>query len=135
MVVSDNIVSVGTPQTSGAPHVHPDGGDKKMNGVVYVVFGDLAAGTTDLVTEADAYILRNDGADSFQVSGIAIGDMSGDSKSDLVLGVQKEDNPSLSLGNAAGAVYIINGGSEFPVAKVVNIDTGKGHGDIWRLAG
>lgn len=129
LVIADNLAT----QTNAPPmaplneghtsqHIHPDGAEKSMDGAVYVVFGNLAAGTIDLITEANTYILRDDGTGLFQVSSIAIGDMSGDGKNDLVLGAQKEDNGNLEN---TGAVYIINGGTEFPSEKVVDIDTVK----------
>jgi hypothetical protein len=131
LVIADNL-SIQTNAPPMAPmneghtsqHIYPDDAEKSMNGAVYVVFGDLAAGTVDLITEANTYILRSDGTGLFQVSSIAIGDMSGDGKNDLVLGAQKEDNPIENL-EKAGAVYIINGGTEFPTEKVVDIDTVK----------
>lgn len=127
LILSDILTTLaGCPPILGSldPHKHPTTTDR-INGAVYIVKGPLTSGSTiDLVTAADHYILRSDGGASgsarFQVGSIAVGDVTGDGKNELILSNQYLAS-DFSLENA-GAVYVINAGSDFPTDKVLDID-------------
>ncbi|QTA86672.1 dockerin type I repeat-containing protein [Desulfonema magnum] len=105
-------------------HLHPTDSQKGINGGVYVVKGPLSAGgPINLVTDADIYILKNEGDDRFQVTSLAVGDIDGDAQAELLMGHQYETNPTSS--ENAGAVFMQAVGADFAASgKVVDIAPG-----------
>lgn len=89
----------------GAPGANGAGFD---NGKVYVFFGRAnLGGQTDLAQQkADVEILGEAGHDRFG-SSLAIGDLNGDGKNDLVIGAPYADPKELP---DAGKVYVVFGG-------------------------
>jgi hypothetical protein len=92
------------------PPVAPltNGNKRNINGAVYIIHGGNLGAAVDPAVDSDAIIMRNSGADVFQVYGLALGDFNGDGIKDLALGAPGEDHTSPAL-SQTGHVYLIMG--------------------------
>lgn len=88
-------------------------------GSVYVIFGGsgIATGAIDL-SNASNYNIRYDGVAATDylgnTSGLAVGDVNGDTKGDLIIGSYLAD----SNGADSGTVYVVFGGSSIPTGNI-----------------
>ncbi len=94
------------------------------NNKVYVVYGSTTrkTGTIDLTTTSDSIISRKS-IDAATIASVAIGDLNGDGKKDLAIGVPKE-NFSSGL-TETGKIFLRKGtGSALP--KTIDLDSEMG---------
>jgi hypothetical protein len=93
------------------------------NNKVYIVYGSKTrkTGTIDLTTSSDSIISRQS-IDAETVASVAIGDLNGDGKKDLAIGVPNEGDTTTGLtGN--GKIFLRKGtGSALP--KTIDLDSG-----------
>ena len=82
-----------------------DGSGKTNNGVAYVLFGPLTAGTKDADT-ANLKVHGEDTDDSLGVD-VAAGDVTGDGKADLILGADGGDGPAEDRPQAGEAAVLL----------------------------
>jgi len=114
LVISDNLTN-----TNGTPPIQAG---RNIHGAVYVMLGRHQWQTViDLACRADGIITRLNGNGVFQIEGLAIGDVNGDGKNDLVMGASKESNDSLSL-EKMGRIYVFFGRDKLPATIDVATD-------------
>ena len=93
------------------------------NNKVYVVYGSKTrkTGTIDLTTSSDSLISRQS-IDAQEMASVAIGDLNGDGKKELAIGVPNEGDATTGLtGN--GKIFLRKGtGSALP--KTIDLDSG-----------
>lgn len=132
--VADLVFSDDLTDSVRHPPVAPlvNGFPRGVNGAVYVFYGSPNGfvGEMDPLETAGAIILRDGGAGIFQVLGLAVGDVNGSGRTDLLLGAPWESNPTADL-TKAGTTYVVPGsGAINYLLDIDDIATNRIHGGV-----
>jgi hypothetical protein len=99
------------------------GGNRVDSGQVYVFYGNLASSRIDLAsTSANVTISGPDPSDATG-STLTLGDLNGDGKQDLIIGVPGGDGPASDPRSGAGEIRIVYGSASLPSAIDLSISS------------
>ncbi len=99
------------------------GGVRSGSGEVYINFGASSfSGTRNLQTSSDAVVWGAGTGDGLG-SGIALGDVDGDGKADLLMGASKADGPQNGRNNC-GEGYLLFGDTQSVISGSFDLSTG-----------
>jgi len=91
-------------------------------GAVYIIYGAAGlGGTVDTASGQQDVTINGPGGNAFFGDSVALGDVNGDKRNDIIVGSTFAEDPGRQLGNA-GAVFVLFGSASLPRA----IDTAKG---------
>ena len=132
--LADLIISDDLTDSVQHPPVAPlvDGFPRGLNGAVYVFYGGPNRFEGEMTPEQNtgAIILRDGGEGIFQVLGLAVGDVDGSGKTDLLLGAPWETSPGTNL-EQAGVVYLVPGGGDINyLLDIDDIAVSRIHGGV-----